>query len=200
MSQPRVMILHAPGVAPRRVDDLVEAVDLTPTLLDLLGIGAPAGFDVAGRSLLPLLSGESLAPRSFVFSSAAAISERHADRRYRLREDAHIHAARSCTWKLVLYPGVDGDYVELYDMARDPGEARDLGASEPGALFAASKSVCSISARSGHLKYTRSMCCRQKPRQRRSSFLSFHMANRESPVQPLAGFPGFEDDHCAHGV
>lgn len=50
------------GRAPRaaRVPDLVRDVDLAPTLYDLAGIEAPG--DLSGRSLTPLLRGETLPP------------------------------------------------------------------------------------------------------------------------------------------
>jgi arylsulfatase A-like enzyme len=51
------------GVAPGRVDALVRDVDLSPTILDLVGAPAAARADLDGRSLRPLLTGASLAPR-----------------------------------------------------------------------------------------------------------------------------------------
>jgi N-sulfoglucosamine sulfohydrolase len=56
-----------PGVTkPATVDDhhLVSAVDLLPTLLEITGIPAPAGFD--GRSFAPILRGETQTGRDFV--------------------------------------------------------------------------------------------------------------------------------------
>jgi arylsulfatase A-like enzyme len=51
-----------------RVDDrFVESVDVVPTILDSLGLPIPA-HRIEGRSLLPLLHGESPAWRQFVYS------------------------------------------------------------------------------------------------------------------------------------
>jgi arylsulfatase len=47
------LLLRGPGIAPQRVAAPVSQVDLVPTLLDLLGIAAPA--HVQGESLAPVL-------------------------------------------------------------------------------------------------------------------------------------------------
>jgi len=51
------LLIRAPGVAPGRIDALTTAVDLHATLLDLFG--AVARHPTHGRSLLPLVRGES---------------------------------------------------------------------------------------------------------------------------------------------
>ncbi len=95
------LILRAPGLpAGKRVPDLVETVDLMPTLLDLLGLATPDRLQ--GRSLLPLISG---AERR----SGAAYSEFPGIKMVRTRE-----------WKLVHY--VRAPYGELYDLREDPHE------------------------------------------------------------------------------
>lgn len=49
------LVLHHPQLKPRVVDELVSAVDLVPTLLDLLGL--PADPQIPGHSLEPLVTG-----------------------------------------------------------------------------------------------------------------------------------------------
>lgn len=49
------LIVRAPGLAPRRVPTPVSLVDLTPTVLELLGIGDP---ELQGRSLAAAARGE----------------------------------------------------------------------------------------------------------------------------------------------
>ncbi len=61
-------IVRWPGtIAAGRVDDrhMISAVDYLPTILELMGIEAPAGVD--GRSFLPLLQGQTQAGREMVF-------------------------------------------------------------------------------------------------------------------------------------
>jgi arylsulfatase A-like enzyme len=52
------LVVAAPGVAPRVVEDQVRIVDVMPTLLELLEVPSPQA--VQGTSLLPLLRGERL--------------------------------------------------------------------------------------------------------------------------------------------
>ena len=126
------LVLSAPGLGAGRVEAPVETVDLLPTLLELLGVAPPTGLVVQGRSLLPLLGSARGAPPREVFSSSRALARRHADRGYDLEPSGQIHTLRGPRWKLVLYPGVDREYLELYDLARDPGERTNLADDEPG--------------------------------------------------------------------
>lgn len=62
------LMIRWPGVTtPGSVDDahMVSTVDLLPTLLDIVGLGHPPGFD--GRSFAPLLKGEPQPDRTMVF-------------------------------------------------------------------------------------------------------------------------------------
>jgi arylsulfatase A-like enzyme/Tfp pilus assembly protein PilF len=112
------LLLRAPwGLKPRVVAAPVSLVDLAPTLAGLVGRPFPAGRD--GRDLSkPLLAGEEPAPASvyaetrypatFGWSPLAALRRR--DRKY-----------------------IASPRPELYDLARDPGEATNLLASAPAA-------------------------------------------------------------------
>ena len=63
------LIIRWPGVIePGGVDKehMVSAVDLMPTLLDIIGMPHPEGFD--GRSFAPVLHGESLDGRDYVYT------------------------------------------------------------------------------------------------------------------------------------
>jgi len=121
------LILRWPGHLPpgRRVTDLVELVDLPPTLLDLAGQPAPP--DLHGRSLKRLaLGGPGAKGRDVVVSE------------YLENEEA---MARSDRYKLVVITGararqdgyatgrpLPGPSERLYDLEADPGETADLHA------------------------------------------------------------------------
>jgi arylsulfatase A-like enzyme len=119
------LIVRWPGHLPadRRVTDLVELVDLLPTLLDLAGHPSPP--DLHGRSLKALAMGEPGARGREV-----AVSE------YLENEEA---MARSDRYKLVVGTGarrrqdgyetprpLPGPYERLYDLEADPEETTDL--------------------------------------------------------------------------
>ncbi len=120
------LMIYVPGIKPRRVDAIVETVDLLPTLADLLGIDLPPNRPVQGKSLVPLLRGETEFERKVTFSSARPSSIRHADRGYHLDLNRRIYSVRSSRWKLIQYPGEKTDYFELYDLRSDPKEKSNL--------------------------------------------------------------------------
>jgi arylsulfatase A-like enzyme len=125
------LFIYAPPVLSRRSDAYVETVDLLPTLLEILEVPIPKGLSVQGRSLVPELRGEQQIDRPVVFSSARSVSERFANRGYRLRPRSNIHSARSPRWKLILYPGETQNYVELYDLEADPAEQENRAEAAP---------------------------------------------------------------------
>jgi choline-sulfatase len=108
------LLVHAPGrLRARRVAQAVSHVDLLPTLVDLAGGAAP--FGVAGRSLLPHLTG------------GAGHDEVAAEY---LAEGAlaPIVMLRRGPYKYVHSPA---DPDQFYHLADDPDELRNL-AADPG--------------------------------------------------------------------
>lgn len=78
------LLLHAPGIPPGRVADLVHHVDVLPTLLELLDQPLPEGL--AGLSLVPLLQGRAALPERTVFADVGAeVSAYRGDRLLRTR-------------------------------------------------------------------------------------------------------------------
>jgi arylsulfatase len=115
-----------------RRDELVESVDLLPTLFDLAGLPEPREFQ--GRSLAPLISdgGRPYAPREAVFSEnvipeviTAGKLDLQFDKGKGVDGIRHPDAkmVRTRKWKYVYYP--EG-FAELYDLEADPGERRNL--------------------------------------------------------------------------
>jgi arylsulfatase A-like enzyme len=111
--------------APRVVEEDVRLVDLAPTLLALAGAPALSGID--GRSLAPLVAGESEAePREVI-----AVSEPEPD-----EFAGRAAAIRRAGWKLIRMaadldaPGRWSDAREdLFDVATDPAETANLAAT-----------------------------------------------------------------------
>jgi choline-sulfatase len=119
------LIVRWPGHLPedRRNHDLVELVDLVPTLIDLLELPPPP--DLHGTSLVPLLRGSPGATgRDVVFGE------------YQENEEAMVRSGR---YKLIVGTGrrrrqdglsdgrpLPGPYEHLYDLEADPGETTDV--------------------------------------------------------------------------
>jgi arylsulfatase A-like enzyme len=104
------LLIRARGVASRRVPDLVQLIDLTPTVAELAGIArAPEVSRFQGRSLVPALSGHSL-PERLAFSRTLWAKPRY--------------SVRSSRFKLIWDTRTGG--TELYDLSSDPGERAPL--------------------------------------------------------------------------
>jgi arylsulfatase A-like enzyme len=110
------LLLHVPGVAPRRIDTPRSHIDLAPTILELLGVPAHASFH--GRSLLAEARGEAEPEPRDVLVDLPRTSDN--DRRRALVFDRH---------KILSFG--DDFRFELYDVVTDPGETRDLRKSRP---------------------------------------------------------------------
>jgi arylsulfatase A-like enzyme len=107
------LMWRVPGIAPRRVADVVELIDLAPTVLDLVRLGElPAVEGMQGRSLVPLLVGDEAVARP-AFSRTLWNKPRYS---VRDRESKYIWDSRSGAG-------------ELYDLARDPMEAVNINGS-----------------------------------------------------------------------
>ena len=124
-------VLYVPGHAGARLRPHVETVDFLPTVLELLAVPAPPSLAVQGESLVPLMAQARDGERDLAFSSVYAYPKLHADRGYQLDRQRRIHAVRTRRWKLIVYPGVDNDYAELYDLENDPLERHNVAERHP---------------------------------------------------------------------
>ncbi len=130
------LIVHWPrGIAARGEvrHQYVHAVDLVPTILEVIGVDAPDS--VAGVEQRPL-DGTSFA---YTFADGGA-AERHTTQYY---EMFGCRALYHDGWKAVTYheiqsddPGLDHAQWELYDLRADPSECHDRAADEPDRLAA----------------------------------------------------------------
>jgi N-sulfoglucosamine sulfohydrolase len=152
------LLIRWPGQVPQgRVSDaFVTTLDLMPTILEWTGCEAPSGLE--GKSLAPLLAEKSTAPASFreyVFSEFNFHGKlgrypRRAvrDERYKLilnlepeRRNPFKEIDADVTWSESRRPEFEGTEirrvydefasppaVELYDLANDPWETKNLAA------------------------------------------------------------------------
>ena len=126
------MIRYPKCVRAGNHDELVESVDLLPTLFDLAGLPEP--YSNQGKSLAPLISDTDGAyqPRDAVFSEniiPEVITGKNQSFEFikgkGIREIRHPDAkmVRTRRWKYVYYP--EG-FAELYDLVNDPKEMNNL--------------------------------------------------------------------------
>jgi choline-sulfatase len=108
------LIVVAPGIPGGRVvPNPVSLLDVTPTILDLVKIAAPATFE--GQSLVPLMTGSEPAPlRGPILSELEPFSKDYDFRR-------HQRALVSGTRKLIL--NSIGN-MHAFELKRDPNELR----------------------------------------------------------------------------
>jgi arylsulfatase A-like enzyme len=112
-----------------RVDDWVSLVDVMPTLADLFELPVPAdlAYEIEGRSLVPYLRGETLPARPVYAESGKSQYPEEVRRRVKFGVAGRFRTVLLGDWKLIWTPGQTPDReYELYDLAADPGETRDL--------------------------------------------------------------------------
>lgn len=133
-------LIRYPGrIQPGRYSQLLESVDVLPTILDLCGIPVPER--VQGRSFVNLVgvNASSYAARDLVFSEniiPEVITTKSLNMPFvpgkGIAGIRHPDAkmVRSARWKYNHYPG---NGAELFDLQNDPNEEKNL-AADPGHL------------------------------------------------------------------
>jgi len=113
------LIIHVPGMDPRRIATAHTHIDLAPTIMELMGQEALSGF--LGTSLVPEMEGKPGSEKPVVLELAAD----------------NIQPARravvSGNWKLIRFGDRRGP-EKLFNLADDPGEQKDLAKAEPDKL------------------------------------------------------------------
>lgn len=123
------LIVKVPGAKQAAsVKDLVRTIDVAPTVLDYCGIPAPKPLD--GRSLRPLIEGQSDSKRVAFgdqingYDSNAGMAYRD-DRQY----DQFLYMVIDWPHKLIYRP-MHPERSEIYDLAADADEAKNLYTSD----------------------------------------------------------------------
>jgi arylsulfatase len=100
------LLMRLPGTRPppRRIDAITQTVDLLPTVFDLFELPYPEE-EVQGRSLLPLLAGQTDEVNECAFTWS------NTPKKYMVR-------SRRSSLLLIAYP----KYRSLYDLVSDPGQ------------------------------------------------------------------------------
>lgn len=105
------LMIYVPGVKPKRVNNLVQPVDIMPTILELARQKAPDRID--GKSLCDLIKGKKSDPRKYVVCAYGYI------------KDSNVVSIQDKEYALVI-GGYDADVVELFDIKQDPGQTKNV--------------------------------------------------------------------------
>jgi choline-sulfatase len=131
------LVVWAPWLfGPASVDELVENVDIMPTILELARARLPEHLQ--GRSLLPLLRGRRRrwAPKT-VFCETTPGGYQADDEMVKTR----IRCLRNDRWKLVRTTGPEVDEVALYDLRSDPRETLSVATWHPSLVDSLNRSL-----------------------------------------------------------
>lgn len=114
------MMFRIPKVAGRVADEVVQLIDLAPTLVDAIGGTPPASWQ--GRSLAAAFAGQALPPQPAFAELLPAPAWDH-DARAMISGDGNFK---------VYFRKSDRRW-EIYDLKKDPDETKDLSESAPNA-------------------------------------------------------------------
>lgn len=113
-------IVRVPGGKSCTVDDVVQLVDLAPTIAGMFGVQAPTTWQ--GRSLVPALACEKLPPKAAFAEMLPAPEWDHAGKSM-ITADGKKHVY----WK------TSDNQWEIYDLDKDPDERNNIANSDPDA-------------------------------------------------------------------
>ena len=117
------LILKLPGVAGgKRVDSLTRTIDVFPTLLEYLDIGAPG--PVEGTSLLPLIEGRPDEPR-IAYADQINGYDTNAQMIEKRPKADFLYCVMDDDWKLIYRP-TRPEQSELFHTQEDPLETTNL--------------------------------------------------------------------------
>jgi len=113
------MLAYAPGMFKpgTKVSQMVQNIDIAPTLLDAAGVRIPKAANMDGRSFLPLLRGELPPWRDHI------LYEYYWE--WNFPATPTVFAIRSDRYKYIFYHGV-WDHDGFYDLQTDPHERHNL--------------------------------------------------------------------------
>jgi len=113
------MLAYAPGMVKpgTKVTQMVQNIDIAPTLLDAAGVQVPKTANMDGRSFLPLLRGRSTPWRDHI------LYEYYWE--WNFPATPTVFAIRTQRHKYIFYHGV-WDHDGFYDLQTDPHERHNL--------------------------------------------------------------------------
>jgi len=113
------MLAYAPGMIKpgSKITQLVQNIDIAPTLLEAAGVPLPQAANMDGQSFLPLLTGKSIRWRDHI------LYEYYWE--WNFPATPTVFAIRTERYKYIFYQGV-WDHDGFYDLQTDPHERHNL--------------------------------------------------------------------------
>jgi len=125
------LLIYMPGVSPWTYGGLTSAVDLMPTVLDIMDQEIPSR--VEGRSLLPMIKDPSLPGREYAFSSASFTNigdiDLSVDNIGRRVGKASLATITTNEWSLIY--DVEPGGSELFNLKSDPNQEKNVISENP---------------------------------------------------------------------
>ena len=103
----------------RKIDLIVQQIDILPTVLDMMGWDIPE--DIQGRSLLPAIRGETMEELP---TYAESVEGGYQSKPHQRSE--FVRSIRTQDWKFIARMSPRGNDFELYDLSGDPGETQNV--------------------------------------------------------------------------
>jgi arylsulfatase A-like enzyme len=125
-------LIYLPGNRPGYYEGITSAVDLMPTVLEIMGAGIPAR--VQGQSLLPAVKDRAVPGRAYTVSAHPFINAgewmKSVDGVNRMTEKDSTATVTTRDWTLLYNtePGMS----ELYNLKNDPRQLKNLIKENPG--------------------------------------------------------------------
>ena len=120
------LLIYAPNIPPGAYSSLTSAIDLAPTVLDILGQEIPSSME--GQSLLPAMKDSSVAGREYVVSALPFTNQGSpvawVDGQVRLMKVDSSVTVTTHEWSLLyaVEPGVS----ELFHLSSDPKQEKNV--------------------------------------------------------------------------
>ena len=113
------MLAYAPGIIAKgtEVTQMVQNIDVAPTILDAAGVTPPVAAKMDGKSFLPILKGREIPWRDHL------LYEYHWE--WNFPATPTVFAIRGTRFKYIFYHGI-WDQNGFYDLATDPHERHNL--------------------------------------------------------------------------
>ena len=120
------LLIYLPDTPPATYNGLTSAVDLMPTVLDIMGVDIPS--EVEGKSLLPMAQDQTLPGREYVIGALPFVNAgetmRTVDDVERRSQWASGATITTEEWEL-LYD-VEPGFSELYNLKSDPNQEKNV--------------------------------------------------------------------------